>query len=102
MDCCVHGASRWAVKEARLGGSEPLENEDLTGPFSLLALVCVVPGDRSSVTGFGVGTGVRGTARERTGEFLPVAQGCFLVQKVVEIDAFIRRPFLPLSSQISK
>lgn len=44
VDCCVHGASRWAVKEGRLGGVGALGENDLVVQVLLLALVRVVPG----------------------------------------------------------
>lgn len=59
VDCCVLGASRWAVKEGRLGRVGALG--ELLGCASFaLSLGPCGPRDSSTVMEFGRGNGVQG------------------------------------------
>lgn len=77
MDCCVHGASRWAVKEGRIGGVGAVGKGCLSCAVFAFSLSLCGSGDSSALMRFGWGKeSEEGTSAIR--ELVPTAEGCTL------------------------
>lgn len=75
MDCCVHGASRWAVKERRRGGVRAL------GEWRLECVIFAFSFSQLWPQGQQFNDGVaweRTLGKELTKKLVPAAQGCSL------------------------